>query len=104
MEIIWISEENAKSFKFTEGGWVFPRRAMRYLRNAPAELKAIISNANSNTKESLKMKTKIRMKRIKDQRIGGFWERGDIKTYELAVDLINYHMKIMSEEKKETLE
>ena len=77
---------------------------MRYLRNAPAELKAIISNAKSNTKESLKMKTKIRMKRIKDQRIGGFWERGDIKTYELAVDLINYHMKIMSEEKKETLE
>ena len=45
---------------------------MRYLRNAPAELKAIISNAKSNTKESLKMKTKIRMKRIKDQRIGGF--------------------------------
>ena len=45
---------------------------MRYLRNAPAELKAITSNAKSNTKESLKMKTKIRMKRIKDQRIGGF--------------------------------
>ena len=46
---------------------------MRYLRNAPAELKAIISNAKSNTKESLKMKTKIRMKRIKDQRIGGYY-------------------------------
>ena len=45
---------------------------MRYLRNAPPELKAIISNGKSNTKESLKMKTKIRMKRIKDQRIGGF--------------------------------
>ena len=46
---------------------------MRYLRNAPPELKAIISNAKSNTKESLKMKTKIRMKRIKDQRIGGYY-------------------------------
>ena len=46
---------------------------MRYLRNAPPELKAIISNGKSNTKESLKMKTKIRMKRIKDQRIGGYY-------------------------------
>ena len=45
---------------------------MRYLRNALAELKAIISNAESNAKESLKMKTKIRMKRIKDQLIRGF--------------------------------
>ena len=50
---------------------------LRYLRNAPAELKAIISNAENNTKESLKMKTKIRMKRIKDQRIGCF-EKGVI--------------------------
>ena len=50
---------------------------LRYLRNAPAELKAIISNTECNTKESLKMKTKIRMKRIKDQRIGGF-EKGVI--------------------------
>ena len=48
-----------------------------YLRNAPPELKAIISNTESNTKKSLKMKTKIRMKRIKDQQIIGF-EKGVI--------------------------